>query len=68
MREARLPIRVYAYKICGKLDIRIFDEITKKAVYKLQTAKAKEKAKSNGLSCCCEYDNNSRKLEQRRRN
>ena len=44
------------------LDVRVFDEATKKAVYKQQTAAAREAGKSNCPLCCLGHDGNSRKI------
>lgn len=44
------------------LDVRVFDEATKKAVYKQQTADAKKAGKSNCPLCCLGRDNNSNKV------
>jgi hypothetical protein len=44
------------------LDIRIFDEATKKAVYKTQTDKAKSKSKSNCPHCAMGHDANKTKI------
>ena len=44
------------------LDVRVFDEATKKTVYKQQTVAAKSKEKSNCPLCCLGHDNNSRKI------
>jgi 5-methylcytosine-specific restriction endonuclease McrA len=44
------------------LDIRIFDEATKKAVYKIQTEKAKIKGKSNCPHCAIGHDGNKNKI------
>lgn len=44
------------------LDIRIFDEVTKKSVYKTQTDKAKTKGKSNCPHCAIGHDANKTKI------
>ena len=44
------------------LDVRVFDEATKKAVYKQQTATAREAGKSNCPLCCLGHDGNSKKI------
>lgn len=44
------------------LDIRVFNETIKKTVYQQQTAKAKEKGKSNCLLCAIGHDANSTKI------
>ena len=44
------------------LDVRVFDEATKKAVYKQQTADAKKAGKSNCPLCCLGHDNNHNKV------
>lgn len=44
------------------LDIRIFDEITKKTVYKIQTKEAQEKGCSNCPLCTLGNDNNARRI------
>lgn len=44
------------------LDIRIFDEAIKNAVYKTQTAKAKAKAESNCSHCTMGHDANKQKI------
>lgn len=44
------------------LDVRVFDEATKTAVYKQQTTAAKSDGKSNCPLCCLGHDNNSRKI------
>jgi len=44
------------------LDVRVFDEATKKAVYATQTAKAKAKEKSNCSHCAIGHDANKSKI------
>ena len=44
------------------LDIRVFDEATKKSVYATQTAEAKEKGFSNCPSCAIGHDSNKSKI------
>ena len=44
------------------LDVRVFDEATKKSVYKQQTAAAREAGKSNCPLCCLGHDGNSKKI------
>lgn len=44
------------------LDIRVFDEATKKQVYTTQTAKAEAKAKSNCPLCVLGHDANKQKI------
>lgn len=44
------------------LDIRIFDEITKKTVYKQQTIEAEKSGKSNCPLCALGNDNNSKRI------
>lgn len=44
------------------LNIRIFDEVTKKTVYKKQTAEAGEKGVSNCPLCAIGNDNNSKRI------
>jgi len=44
------------------LDVRVFDEATKKTVYKQQTADAKKSGKSNCPLCCLGHENTSRKV------
>lgn len=58
---------VYEFLLGGEtdtklLDIRIFDEATKKAVYTQQTGKAKEKGISNCPYCAIGHDANSTKI------
>jgi len=44
------------------LDIRIFDDATKKSTFELQTAKAKEKSESNCPLCAIGHDANKGKI------
>ena len=44
------------------LDIRVFDEATKKSVYSTQTAKAEEKSESNCPLCAIGHDANKGKI------
>jgi len=44
------------------LEVRIFDEATKKAVYTTQTAKAEKKGESNCLHCAIGHDANKEKI------
>jgi 5-methylcytosine-specific restriction endonuclease McrA len=44
------------------LDVRVFDEATKKAIYSTQTAKAKKKGKSNCSHCAIGHDANKSKI------
>jgi 5-methylcytosine-specific restriction endonuclease McrA len=44
------------------LDVRVFDEATKKSVYKTQTAKAESKGKSNCPLCALGHDANANKI------
>lgn len=44
------------------LDVRVFDEATKKSVYATQTAKAKKKGKSNCPHCAIGHDANKDKI------
>ena len=58
---------VYEYILGGcedtkLLDIRIFDEITKKTVYKNQTAEAQEKNCSNCPLCAIGKDSNAKRI------
>ena len=58
---------VYEYLLGGEtdtklLDIRVFDEATKKAVYARQTAEAKEKGASNCPYCAIGNDANASKI------
>lgn len=58
---------IFEYILAGSidtklLDIRIFDEATKKAVYKTQTDKAKLKGKSNCPHCAIGHDANKNKV------
>jgi hypothetical protein len=58
---------VFEYILGGKqdhklLDIRVFDEATKKAVYNKQTAQAKEEGVSNCPYCAIGHDANRTKI------
>lgn len=44
------------------LDVRVFDEATKKSVYAKQTAEAEKKGKSNCSLCCIGHDANKTKI------
>ena len=44
------------------LEVRVFDEVTKKSVYKRQTTKAKENGESNCPLCALGNDNNHTKI------
>ena len=44
------------------LEVRVFDEATKKAVYKTQTAKAEKKGESNCPHCAIGHDANKSKI------
>ena len=44
------------------LDVRVFDEATKKSVYSTQTVKAKAKGKSNCPLCAIGHDANKSKI------
>ena len=44
------------------LDVRVFDDATKKSVYKTQTDEAKEKDKSNCPLCAIGHDSNKAKI------
>ena len=44
------------------IDVRIFDDVTKKTVYKKQTAEAQEKGCSNCPLCAVGNDNNSKRI------
>ena len=44
------------------LNVRVFDEVTKKSVYAVQTAKAKTKGKSNCPLCAIGHDANKSKI------
>ena len=61
---------IYEYLLGGKsdpklLDIRLFDEPTKVAAYKQQTAKAKEKELSNCPLCAVADNNNKARIYRR---
>lgn len=58
---------VYEYILDGcqhpqLLDIRIFDDVTKKTIYKIQTADAEQCGKSNCPLCALGSDNNSTRI------
>ena len=58
---------IYEYLLSGEilpqlLDVRVFDEATKKAIYKKQTEEAKAEGKSNCPYCAIGHDNNSTKI------
>lgn len=58
---------IYEYLLGGEqhpelLDIRIFDESTKRATYKKQTDEAKAKGESNCPYCAMGHDNNRTKI------
>lgn len=58
---------VYEYILNGcqntqLLDIRIFDDVTKKTVYKKQTSEAEQSGKSNCPLCALGNDNNSMRI------
>ena len=58
---------VYEYILGGStdtklLDVRVFDEATKKTVYASQTKKAEAKSESNCPLCAIGHDANKRKL------
>ncbi len=58
---------IYEYLLSGEilpqlLDVRVFDEATKKAIYKKQTEEAKAEGKSNCPYCAIGHDNNSAKI------
>lgn len=58
---------VYEYILGGcvdkkLLDIRIFDDVTKKTVYKKQTSEANTSGKSNCPLCALGNDNNSKRI------
>jgi len=44
------------------LEVRVFDEVTKKAVYEEQTARAKQKGESNCPLCALGHDANKNKI------
>lgn len=46
------------------LDVRVFDEATKKSIYKTQTAEAEKKGKSNCPHCAIGHDSNKSKIWQ----
>jgi len=58
---------IFEYILGGSVDtklleVRVFDEATKKAVYATQTAKAKKKGKSNCPDCVKGHDANKSKI------
>jgi len=58
---------IFEYILGGSVDtklleVRIFDEATKKAVYVTQTAKAEKKGESNCLHCAIGHDANKKKI------
>ncbi len=58
---------VFEYILGGSVDtklleVRVFDEATKKAVYATQTAKAKKSGKSNCPHCAIGHDANKNKI------
>ena len=58
---------IFEYILGGSVDtklleIRVFDEATKKAVYATQTAKAEKKGKSNCSHCAIGHDANKSKI------
>jgi len=58
---------IFEYILGGSVDtklleIRVFDEATKKAVYSTQTAKAKKKGESNCPHCAIGHDANKSKI------
>ena len=58
---------IFEYILGGSVDtklleVRVFDEATKKAVYEKQTAKAKEKGESNCPLCALGHDANKSKI------
>ncbi len=58
---------IFEYILGGSVDtklleVRVFDEATKKAVYATQTAKAKKKVKSNCPLCAIGHDANKSKI------
>lgn len=58
---------VFEYILGGKvdtklLDVRVFDEATKKSIYKKQTDKAKSKSESNCPLCAIGHDVNKTKI------
>ncbi len=44
------------------LDVRVFDDVTKKSVYATQTAKAEKKGESNCPLCAIGHDANKTKI------
>lgn len=60
---------IFEYVLGGSVDtklleVRVFDEATKKAVYEKQTAKAKERGESNCPLCALGHDANKSKIWQ----
>ncbi|MCK5490217.1 MAG: DUF262 domain-containing protein [Candidatus Pacebacteria bacterium] len=58
---------IFEYILGGSVDtklleVRVFDEATKKAVYKTQTAKAEKKGKSNCSHCAMGHNANKNKI------
>lgn len=58
---------IFEYILGGSIDtklleVRVFDDATKKAVYAAQTAKAKKKGKSNCPHCAIGHDANKEKI------
>lgn len=58
---------IFEYILGGSIDtklleVRVFDEATKKAVYATQTAKAKKKGESNCPHCAIGHDTNKSKI------
>lgn len=63
----RRPRNIYEYVLGGEndaslLDIRIFEESTKKAAYQRQTAEAKQKERSNCPLCAIGTNNNRTRI------
>ena len=58
---------IFEYVLCGEtdtrlLEIRVFDEVTKQAVYRQQTANAKTQGISNCPYCAIGHDASKRKI------
>ncbi|MDD5566685.1 MAG: hypothetical protein PHH01_00665 [Patescibacteria group bacterium] len=58
---------IFEYILGGSIDtklleVRVFDEATKKAVYATQTAKAEKKGESNCSHCAIGHDANKAKI------
>jgi 5-methylcytosine-specific restriction endonuclease McrA len=58
---------IFEYILGGSVDsklleVRVFDEATKKAVYAAQTAKAEKKSESNCPHCALGHDSNKSKI------